>query len=591
MPKYQPPIQDFMFVLYDLFEIDKTYKEIFSEYSKDVTEPILIEAGKLASEVIALTNSTGDREGCKLTTDKVTTPEGFKEAFDLINEGEWPSLNCDPKFGGQGIPLTIATAVGEFFGSANVALYIYHVLSHGVYSTIKSHGSHSQKHLFLPNLVKNKWTGTMNLTEPQCGTDLGMIRTKAIHLNDATYKISGQKIYISAGDHDLAENIIHLVLARIPGSPDGVKGISLFIVPKFLIGPNGKILKKNNVSVGKVERKMGIHGNATCVMNYDEATGYLLGSENKGLSCMFTMMNEARHAVGMQGLSQAEIAYQYAVDYAKDRIQGKPVVNKENNQKKAYPIISHPDIRRMLLEQKSFIEGSRAFAIWSSLLIDRGNYSNDEDARGLVSLLVPTFKAFLSDKGFESTVTAQQVLGGQGYIEDSEMSQFVRDARIAMIYEGTNGIQAIDLVGRKLGASSGKYIMNFINEVKTFVEHNAKNETFEIDFATPLKSAVHDLEKSLDYFLKHGITDPNNALAGASDFLHLFGHVILGYLWSRIGKKSLVHLSLKHNVDFYEAKLITGKFYMKRTLPETKLRLARILSGKTSVMDLNDEMF
>ena len=591
MPKYQPPIQDFMFLLYDLFEIDKTHKEIFSQYSRDVTESILIEAGKLASEVISSSNSTGDKEGCKLTSGQVTTPTGFKQAFDMINKGEWPSLNCDPEFGGQGIPLTIATAVGEFFGSANVALYIYHVLSHGVYSTIKSHGSQSQKNIFLPNLVKNKWTGTMNLTEPQCGTDLGMITTRATQSNDGTFKISGQKIYISAGDHDLAENIIHLVLARISGSPDGVKGISLFIVPKFLIGKNGEVLNKNNISVGKIERKMGIHGNATCVLDYDDATGYLLGSENKGLSSMFTMMNEARHAVGMQGLSQAEIAYQYAVNFAKDRIQGKPVVSEENNQKKEPTIISHPDVRRMLLEQKSFIEGSRAFAVWSSLLIDKGNFSNDENAKGLVSLLVPTFKAFLSDKGFDSTVIAQQVLGGQGYVEDSEMSQFVRDARIAMIYEGTNGIQAIDLVGRKLAASGGKHILNFITEVNTFIKDDSKNESFEFEFANPLKSAVHDLEQSLDYFLKHGVTDPNNALSGATDFLHLFGHVILGYLWSRIGKKSLAHLSAEYNVEFYTAKLITGKFYMQRSLPETKLRLARILSGKTSVMELNEELF
>ncbi|MDG2474573.1 MAG: acyl-CoA dehydrogenase C-terminal domain-containing protein [Paracoccaceae bacterium] len=597
MHTYQPPVKDFMFILYDLFQINEKHSDIFADYSKDMVEPILIEAGRLASEVILPTNKAGDIEGCTLESGKVKTPNSFKEAFNKIASGEWPSLNCDPEFGGQGIPLTIATAVGEFFGSANVALYIYHVLSHGVYSTIKAHGTSKQKSTFLPNLVKSKWTGTMNLTEPQCGTDLAMIKTRAVPSINDSYKISGQKIYISAGDHDLAENIIHLVLAKIPGSPDGVKGISLFIVPKFIVSPNGEILNPNNVSVGKVERKMGIHGNATCVMNYDEATGYLLGLENKGLSCMFTMMNEARHAVGMQGLSQAEIAYQYANQHAKDRVQGKPIVltdrdtKRNNDTQTSDTIICHPDIRRMLLEQKSFIEGARAFAIWSSLLIDKGNYSNDEDAKGLVSLLIPIFKAFLSDKGFESTVIAQQVLGGQGYVEDSEMSQFVRDARIAMIYEGTNGIQAIDLIGRKLTASGGKYVVNFIREVKSFINNSSNDEIFKTDFVTPLNSALDDLEKSLDYLSKYGLADPNNALSGASDFLHLFGHVILGYLWSQIGKKSLTRINENRDVDFYQAKFETGKFYMKRSLPETKLRLARVLSGKDSVMNINQDRF
>ena len=529
-------------------------------------------------------------EGCKLESHQVITPQCFKDAFNKFASGEWQSLNCDPAFGGQGIPLTIGTAVGEFFGSANVALYIYHVLSHGVYSTIKSHGTTDQKNSFLPNLVKSKWTGTMNLTEPQCGTDLGMIKTKAVKSNDGTYKISGQKIYISAGDHDLSENIIHLVLSKIPGSPEGVKGISLFIVPKFLMDENGIILNQNNVSVGKIESKMGIHGNATCVLDYDEATGYLLGFENKGLSSMFTMMNEARHAVGMQGLSQAEIAYQYATQYAKERIQGKPIVDTRNGSKTnddirtPDTIISHPDVRRMLLEQKSFIEGARAFAIWSSILIDKGNYSNDEDAKGLVSLLIPIFKAFLSDKGFDSTVIAQQVLGGHGYVEDSEMSQFVRDSRIAMVYEGTNGIQAIDLVGRKLGASGGKYAINFIKEVKTFAADSSNEPMLLTEFINPLNSALSDLEKSLDYLFEHGLASPNNALSGASDFLHLFGHVILGYLWSQIGKKSLAKIKDNCEINFYQGKLQTGKFYMKRSLPETKLRLTRLLSGKELVM-------
>jgi alkylation response protein AidB-like acyl-CoA dehydrogenase len=592
MIKYTPPIKDFMFLLYDLFQITKTNPEIFSEFSRDAVEPILTEAGKVACEKILPSNIEGDREGCVLKDGKVFTPKGFKKAFNYICAGEWPSLNCDPAFGGQGIPLTIATPVGEFFGSANVALYIYHVLSHGVYSTIKAHGTEDQKKLFLPKLVKSKWTGTMNLTEPQCGTDLGLIRTKAVLDENSTYKITGQKIYISAGDHDLSENIIHLVLAKVPGSPNGVKGISLFIVPKFLISTGGKIQSQNNVSVGKVENKMGIHGNATCVMNYDEATGYLLGQENRGLASMFTMMNEARLAVGVQGLSQAEISYQNAAQYAIERVQGIPINTKKLKTASEETIIAHPDVRRMLLEQKSFIEGARAFSIWSSLLIDRGKYLNDTDATGLVSLLIPVFKAFLSDKGFDSTISAQQVMGGYGYIEESGMSQFVRDSRIAMIYEGTNGVQAMDLVGRKLLASGGAHVVQFINEIKSFIEQAPTNVILQEEFITPLKSALGDLETSLNDFIKHGTTNPERVLSGATDFLHLFGHVVLGYMWSKMAEVSLKNIDKNHKDEvFYQSKLITGKFYMKRSLPETKVRLARVISDNSVIMDLNQELF
>ena len=592
MTKYNPPIKDFLFLLFELFQIQKVNPEIFSEYSEDIVEPILTEAGKLASEIIFPSNSTGDREGCRLEAGNVFTPTVFKQAFNYICDGEWPTLNCDPAYGGQGIPLTIATPVGEFFGSANVALYIYHVLSHGVYSTIKAHGTEDQKNVYLPKLVKSKWTGTMNLTEPQCGTDLGLIKTKAVPTKNGTYKISGQKIYISAGDHDLSENIIHLVLAKIPGGPDGVKGISLFIVPKFLIGSDGDIKSKNNVSVSKIESKMGIHGNATCVMDYDEATGYLLGLENKGLTSMFTMMNEARLAVGIQGLSQAEISYQHAVHYAKDRVQGLPIHKKISTDSREETIIAHPDIRRMLMEQRSFVEGARAFSIWCSLLIDRGNYLNDANSTGLVSLLIPVFKAFLSDKGFDATISAQQVMGGHGYIEESGMSQFVRDSRIAMIYEGTNGVQGIDLVGRKLLASGGVYVVLFINEIKSFMKECSSDPILQEEFIKPLKSALSDLESSLSDFMEHGSTDPERVLSGATDFLHLFGHVVLGYMWSKMAEVSLKNIGKGHKDDpFYQSKLITGKFYMKRSLPETKVRLARVISGKSVVMDLNQELF
>ena len=592
MTNYCPPTKDFLFLLYELFEIQNLEINGLSEYTKETVEPILNEAGRLAVEIIVPTNSIGDRDGCNLNSGVVETPPEFKKAFKMMCDGEWPSLNCDPKYGGQGVPLTVSTAVGEIFASANVALFIYHALSHGVYSTIRAHGTDEQKTKYLPNLVTSKWTGTMNLTEPQCGTDLGLVTTQARLVDDGSYKISGQKIYISAGDHDLADNIIHLVLARIKGGPKGVKGISLFIVPKLLTDPTEKITVHNKVSVGKIENKMGIHGNATCVMNYDGATGYLLGSENKGLRAMFTMMNEARLAVGVQGLSQAEIAYQNAAWYAKDRTQGKSVSTPVQSESTADPIISHPDVRRMLMEQKSFIEGARAFSIWSSLLIDKKNILNDLEADGLVSLLIPIFKAFLSDKGFESTVTAQQIFGGNGYVEDSGMSQFVRDSRIAMIYEGTNGIQAIDLVGRKLLVDGGKHVIKLINEINTFIIENSQNSRLNESFLEPLKSSLADLQTSLTYFMERGLSDPDNVLSGATDFLHLFGHVILGYMWSKMARKSL--LCLEKNLvdkDFYNSKLITGSFYMGRCLPETQLRLTRILSDKNLVMDLEPNLF
>ena len=592
MTNYCPPTKDFLFLLYELFEIQNLEINGLSEYTKETVEPILNEAGRLAVEIIVPTNSIGDRDGCNLNSGVVETPTEFKKAFKMMCDGEWPSLNCDPKYGGQGVPLTVSTAVGEIFASANVALFIYHALSHGVYSTIRAHGTDEQKTKYLPNLVKSKWTGTMNLTEPQCGTDLALVTTQARLVDDGSYKISGQKIYISAGDHDLADNIIHLVLARIKGGPKGVKGISLFIVPKLLTDPTEKITVHNKVSVGKIENKMGIHGNATCVMNYDGATGYLLGSENKGLRAMFTMMNEARLAVGVQGLSQAEIAYQNAAWYAKDRTQGKSVSTPVQSESTADPIISHPDVRRMLMEQKSFIEGARAFSIWSSLLIDKKNILNDLEADGLVSLLIPIFKAFLSDKGFESTVTAQQIFGGNGYVEDSGMSQFVRDSRIAMIYEGTNGIQAIDLVGRKLLVDGGKHVIKLINEINTFIIENSQNSRLNESFLEPLKSSLADLQTSLTYFMERGLSDPDNVLSGATDFLHLFGHVILGYMWSKMARKSL--LCLEKNLvdkDFYNSKLITGSFYMGRCLPETQLRLTRILSDKNLVMDLEPNLF
>jgi acyl-CoA dehydrogenase len=479
------------------------------------------------------------------------------------------------------------------FASSNMAFGMYQGLTHGAYSAIHAHGTEAQKQTYLPNMVSCDWTGTMNLTEPHCGTDLGLMRTKAEPQADGTFKITGQKIFISAGDHDLSENVIHLVLAKIPGGPDGVKGISLFIVPKFMVNEDGSLGARNAVAVGKIEEKMGIHGNATCVMNYDGATGFLLGDEHKGMRAMFTMMNEARLGVGLQGYSQAEVAYQNAVAYAKDRLQGRDVTGVKNPDGPADPLIVHPDIRRNLMDQKSFVEGARAFTFWGASLIDQAHREGDADANGLISLLTPVIKGFLTDKGYEYASAAQQVYGGHGYIEEWGMTQFARDARITMIYEGANGVQALDLVGRKLAQDGGKHVMAFFEMVKNFTSENKGwDEDFDLDFLAPLKAASKDLQAAGMYFMQNGMKNPNNALAGSYDFMHMFGHVCLGLMWARMGKASIE--ALKNGADdaaFHETKIKTGRYYMARQLPATALHLARIQSGADTVMGLSADQF
>ncbi len=585
MAAYTPPLGDFDFVLHDVLAIESSDIPGYSDLDRDFTAAVLAEAGKIARDVLAPLNAVGDREGCVLENGVVRTPEGFREAFDLLREGGWTGLDCDPEYGGQGMPYVLHTAVGEMHSATNMAFGMYSGLTHGAYTAIHAHGTDAQKAKWLPNMVACAWTGTMNLTEPHCGTDLALLRTKAEPQDDGTYRITGQKIFISAGDHDLAENIVHLVLARIPGAPAGVKGISLFIVPKYLVKEDGALGPANALSVGKLEEKMGIHGNATCVMNYDGATGYLLGPENGGLRAMFTMMNEARALVGLQGLSQAAGAYQVASAYARDRLQGRAVTGAENPDGPADPLIVHPDVRRALIDQKAFVEGGRAFILWAATLIDAHTLAGDEAANGLVSLLTPVVKAFLTDKGFECTVQAQQILGGHGYIEEWGMSQFVRDARIAMIYEGANGVQALDLVGRKLALDGGRHLMAFFDLVKAFIKENDGNEALKADFLDPLKAASKDLQTAAEFFLKNMKT-PNAALAGSTDFLHLFGHVALGYMWARMAKAAL-----DGSDDFHAAKLATGRYYMARQLPATGLHLARILSGAEPVMALPAEAF
>ena len=592
MPSYTAPVKDLQFVLHDLLKVSASDIPGYAELEADFTAAVLEEAGKLTSEVLAPLNAVGDVEGCKLENGVVRTPTGFKAAFDQVREGGWTGLDMPEQYGGQGMPYVMGTAVGEMFSAANQAFTMYQGLTHGAASAILAHGTDAQKDMYLPKMVSCDWTGTMNLTEPHCGTDLGMMRTKAVPQDDGTYKISGQKIFISAGDHDMADNIIHLVLAKIPGGPEGIKGVSLFIVPKILVNEDGSFGARNSVSVGKIEEKMGIHGNSTCVMNYDEATGYLLGEEHKGMRAMFTMMNEARIGVGMQGMAQADVAFQNALAYAKDRLQGRDVTGVKNPDGPADPLIVHPDIRRSLMDQKSFVEGARAFMLWGASLIDRSHRNNDAAADGLISLMTPVIKGFLTDEGYDMTVKAQQVYGGHGYIEEWGMSQFTRDARIAMIYEGANGVQALDLVGRKLATDGGKHAMAFFEMVKTFIKENEGNEALKADFLDPLKAASKDLQTAMMYFMQNGMKNPNNALSGSYDFMHLFGHVCLGLMWAQMAKAA--HEALQagtEDVTFYQTKLATGRYYMARRLPATALHLARINTGADTVMALEAANF
>ena len=592
MPIYNAPVKDLQFVLHDLLKVSEQDIPGFEDLDRDFTGAVIEEAGKVASEVLAPLNMVGDVEGCVLENGVVRTPKGFKDAFMVMKDGGWTAMDCDPEYGGQGLPYVMHTAAQELMVSANMAFQMYQGLTHGAYSAIHVHGSDAQKQKFLPKMVTCEWTGTMNLTEPHCGTDLGLMRTKAVPQDDGSYKITGQKIFISAGDHDMADNIIHLVLARIPGGPDGIKGVSLFIVPKIIVNDDGSLGDHNGVSVGKIEEKMGIHGNATCIMNYDGAEGYMIGEMHKGMRAMFVMMNEARLGVGLQGYAQAEVAYQNAVTYANDRLQGRAVTGAENPEGPADPLIVHPDIRRNLMDQKSFVEGARALTLWGTYLIDRAHKNDDADADGLISLLTPVMKGFLTDKGFEYATAAQQVYGGHGYIEESGMSQFARDARIAMIYEGANGVQALDLVGRKLAQDGGKHVMAFFNMVKTFIKDNEGNTTLKVDFLDPLKAASKDMQAAGMYFMQNGVKNPNHALAGSYDFMHMMGHVCFGLMWARMGKAAMDALEAgASDKEFYETKIATGRYYMARQLPATAMHLARINTGADTVMALEASQF
>jgi len=574
MPSYKAPVDDALFLLNDVFHIER-YDNLpgFADASPDLISAILEEAGKFCAEVLTPLNRIGDAQGCVRRPDgSVTTPKGFKEAFEQLVAGGWIGISAPTAFGGQGLPSVMTQLVNEFLCSANMAFTMYAGLTQGA------------------------WTGTMNLTEPHCGTDLGMLRSKAMPQGDGSYMITGTKIFISAGEHDLAENIVHLVLARIEGAPEGTRGISLFVVPKFLLGPDGAPGARNGVSCGSIEEKMGIHGNSTCVMNFDGATGWLVGEANRGLNAMFVMMNEARLGVGVQGLALSEVAYQNAAAYAKERVQGRALTGTKFPDKPADPIIVHPDVRRSLLTIKAFNEAARALVLWTALKSDVSHRGDDEKARQAaddhMGLLTPVIKGVLTDQGFANAVAAQQIYGGHGYIAEHGMEQFVRDARITMIYEGTNGIQGLDLVGRKIGKDGGRAIMAFFNEVQGYIKEHSGDEAMKA-YVGPLADALGHLQQATMWFMQNAVGKPDNAGAGSADFMHLFGLVALGYMWCRIVEAARDKLKVGADgaAPRMQAKLVTGRFFMERMLPETSAHLARIQAGAASTMELPAEAF
>jgi hypothetical protein len=594
---YQPPVREHRFILKDVLAIEQHANlPGFADATYDTVDQILEEAARFNAEVLAPLNAIGDKAGCVWRADNtVTTPEGFKAAYKALVEGGWPALGADPAWGGQGLPAVVNLAVSEMSSSANMAFSMYPGLTHGAYSAILNGGSPEQKALYLPRLASGQWGGTMNLTEPHCGTDLGLLRTKAVPTGDGTYKISGQKIWISGGEHDLAENIVHLVLARIEGAPAGTRGISLFIVPKFIPNADGSLGARNGVVCAGLEEKMGIHGNATCVMVHDEATGWLVGEENRGLAIMFVMMNEARLGVGLQGLAQGEAAYQAAAAFARDRLQGRALTGPKNPEGLADPILVHPDVRRMLLDARAILEAGRTFLFWTALCGDLAHVHPDEAERlrceDYMGLMTPVLKAYLTDRGFNICSDAMQVHGGAGFTEHFPVSQYLRDCRITLIYEGTNGVQALDLVGRKLAANGGRAVTTFFGEVDAFVAAHTGDDDALKPFLDALADAKAKLQEATLWLMRNGLVNPDNAGAASTDYLHLFGLTGLAYMWALMAKAALRRIGEGDTDPFHVNKLLVGRHFIERILPDAGARLAKLTSGSEVLMAYPAEAF